>query len=70
VIDLMEALKASLGAKNKNAAPANRTAENQTPPTGGVPARKPARRAAASPNAADETKPEAKGEGRRRAAKH
>jgi len=75
VIDLMEALKASLGAKNKNAAPTNQTAENRTPATGGVPARKPARRAAASPNAAaDETKPEAKGEAkgevRRRAAKH
>jgi DNA end-binding protein Ku len=74
VIDLMEALKASLGVKGNASKPAlpasGEAADSQTPSAGGVAARKPARRAAASPNTtADESKTEAKGEGRRRAAK-
>ena len=80
IIDLMEALKASLGAKSgRLLANSSEGPGEQTPSSGGIATRKPARRAAASPNTAteanDDAKHEAKvageskGEGRRRAAK-
>jgi DNA end-binding protein Ku len=61
VIDLMEALKASLGAKAK--APAGDAAASETPDSGGIATRRPARRAAGAAPAA------AKAEPRKRAAK-
>jgi len=60
VIDLMEALKASLGAKAK---PAEEPAAGDTPDAGGIATRRPARRAAGAAPAA------AKAEPRKRAAK-
>jgi DNA end-binding protein Ku len=66
VIDLMEALKASLGAKAKAAAAsasADDEADSESPHAGGIAARRPARRAAAGAPAA------AKAEPRRRATK-
>jgi DNA end-binding protein Ku len=66
VIDLMEALKASLGARAKAAAASSSSAEDdegETPDAGGIAARRPARRAAAGAPAA------AKAEPRKRASK-
>ena len=65
VIDLMEALKASLGAKAKAAAAASASddAHDETPDAGGIAARRPARRATAGAPAA------AKAEPRKRASK-
>jgi len=63
VIDLMEALKASLGAKTKAAAPAEAASDGETPDAGGIATRRPARRAAGAAPAA------AKAEPRKRAAK-
>lgn len=64
VIDLMEALKASLGAKAKASAPEGDATESETPDAGGIATRRPARRAAgAAPAAAGKAEP------RKRAAK-
>ena len=63
VIDLMEALKASLGARTKPATPAEGESDGETPQAGGIAARRPARRATGAAPAA------AKAEPRKRAAK-
>lgn len=63
VIDLMEALKASLGAKTKAAADETGAPAGETPDAGGISTRRPARRAAGAAPAV------AKAEPRKRAAK-
>src|SRR3569623_1699397 len=63
VIDLMEALKASLGAKAKAAASEAAPTAGEAPDAGGIAARRPARRAAGAARAAGKAEP------RKRAAK-
>ncbi|HEY4183928.1 MAG TPA: Ku protein [Polyangia bacterium] len=63
VIDLMEALKASLGAKAKTAASNDGADTGETPDAGGIATRRPARRAGAAPATAPKSEP------RKRAAK-
>jgi DNA end-binding protein Ku len=62
VIDLMEALKASLGAKAKATAAEAATSSDEAPDAGGIATRRPARRATGAA-------PAAKAEPRKRAAK-
>ena len=57
VIDLMEALKASLGAKTKPAAPSEAAPDSETPEAGGIATRRPARRAAGAAPAAAKAEP-------------
>src|SRR4051812_46676330 len=66
VIDLMAALKASLGAKAKKAADASGADAGDTPAAGGIATRRPARRASAAAPAAESA---VKAEPRKRASK-